>query len=121
MKEVSDDMLTKNKKGNFQTEIINLDEIVPQDHILRIIEKEFDFSFIYDELKDKYSSTMGRTCEDIIRMFKYLEISKIEKLDISDKIKYEINDFLDRYYDKYTGLYLKSKDFIKNLNKLDRE
>ena len=23
-----------------------------------------DFSFVYEELKDKYSSTMGRTSED---------------------------------------------------------
>lgn len=57
----------------------------------------------------------------LIRMFKYLDISKIERLDVSNKIKYEINDFLDSYYDKYTGLYLKSKDFIKSLNKLDKE
>ena len=28
--------------------------------------------FVYEELKDKYSSTMGRSSEDIIRIFKYL-------------------------------------------------
>ena len=31
-----------------------------------------DFSFVVDMIKDKYSSTMGRTAEDVIRMFKYL-------------------------------------------------
>ena len=31
-----------------------------------------DFTFVYEELRNKYSSTMGRTCEDVIRMFKYL-------------------------------------------------
>lgn len=54
----------------------------------------------------------------LIRMFYYVDISKISKLDISPNIKKEINDFLDKYYDKYTGLYLKSKSFLKNLNKL---
>lgn len=54
----------------------------------------------------------------LIRMFCYVDISKISKLEISDKIKLEINDFLDNYYDKYTGLYLKTKAFLKNLNKL---
>ena len=54
----------------------------------------------------------------LIRMFCYVDISKISKLEISDKIKLEINTFLDDYYDKYTGLYLKTKDFLKNLNKL---
>lgn len=54
----------------------------------------------------------------IIRMLKYVEISKISKLDISDQTKNEINDFIDDYYDRYTGLYLKSKSFLKNIVKL---
>ena len=54
----------------------------------------------------------------LIRMFCYVDISKISKLEISDKVKLEINTFLEDYYDKYTGLYLKTKDFLKNLNKL---
>jgi DNA repair protein RecO (recombination protein O) len=54
----------------------------------------------------------------LIRMYYYVELSKIEKLEVSSQSKQEINDFLDNYYDRYTGLYLKSKQFIKNLNKL---
>lgn len=54
----------------------------------------------------------------LIRMFYYVDISKISKLDISPKTKNEINQFLDDYYSRYTGLYLKSKNFIKNLQKL---
>lgn len=49
----------------------------------------------------------------LLRMFYYVDINKISKIDISNKCKYEINDFLDEYYDRYTGLYLKSKSFIK--------
>ena len=51
-------------------------------------------------------------------MFYYVDISKITKLDISPEAKNEINMFLDDYYTRYTGLYLKSKSFIKNLQKL---
>lgn len=54
----------------------------------------------------------------IIRMLKYVDISKISKLDLSDKVKLEINDFIDDYYDRYTGLYLKSKSFLKNIAKI---
>lgn len=54
----------------------------------------------------------------LIRMFYYVDIEKISKLDISPKSKNEINKFLDDYYTRYTGLYLKSKNFIKNLQKL---
>ena len=48
-------------------------------------------------------------------MFNYVDISKIRELNISDKNKNEINKFLEDYYDRYTGLYLKSKDFLKQL------
>lgn len=54
----------------------------------------------------------------LIRMFYYVDIAKISKLDISNKVKHEINDFLDAYYDQYTGLFLRSKSFLKNLNKI---
>lgn len=54
----------------------------------------------------------------LIRMFYYVDISKISKLDISPSSKNEINIFLDDYYSRYTGLYLKSKKFIQNLQKL---
>ena len=51
----------------------------------------------------------------LIRMFYYVDINKISKIEIDNKNKYEINKFLDEYYDRYTGLYLKSKSFIKLL------
>ena len=54
----------------------------------------------------------------LIRMFYYVDISKIEKLDISELCKNEINTFLNEYYENYTGLYLKSKNCINNIKKL---
>ena len=52
----------------------------------------------------------------LIRMFYYVDISKISKLDVSDNIKREINLFIDDYYDRYSGLYLKSKDMLYNIS-----
>lgn len=51
----------------------------------------------------------------LIRMFYYVDIKKIDKLEISNEIKTEINEFLENYYDRYTGLYLKSKKFLKDV------
>ncbi len=69
-----------------------------------------------DHLFDSYI-TNAKTIK-IIRMLKYVDISKISKLDISDIVKKEINDFINQYYDRYTGLYLKSKNFLKNIVKI---
>ena len=54
----------------------------------------------------------------IIRMLKYVDISKISKIDISNEVKKELDKFIDDYYDRYTGLYLNSKNFLKNIVKL---
>ena len=54
----------------------------------------------------------------LIRMFYYVDISKISKLDISPSIKKEISQFIDDYYDRYSGLYLKSKEFLNEINKV---
>lgn len=55
----------------------------------------------------------------IIRMYYYVDIKSITKLDVSGPVIKEINRFLDDYYDRYTGIYLKSKDFIRRINQLN--
>ena len=35
--------------------MISIDELVPEDHLLRKIDKYIDFGFIYDLAEDKYS------------------------------------------------------------------
>lgn len=48
------------------------DIVVKKDHKLRKILELIDFSFVYDELKDKYCPDNGRTAKDPVMMFKYL-------------------------------------------------
>lgn len=54
----------------------------------------------------------------MIRLYYYVDIKNISKLDVSEDVCREINQFLDLYYEKYTGVYLKSKDFIKKVKSL---
>lgn len=54
----------------------------------------------------------------LIRMYYYVDIEKIDNISLNDKVVEEINNFLDDYYERYTGLYLKSKGFLKNLKSL---
>lgn len=55
----------------------------------------------------------------LIRMFYYVDIDKITNIKVSNIVKKEINNFLDDYYDTYTGIYLKSKIFLNQLNKIN--
>ena len=55
----------------------------------------------------------------LIRMYYLIDIPSISKIDIKKDVANEINYFLDKYYERYTGLYLQSKDFLKRINKLN--
>ncbi len=55
----------------------------------------------------------------MIRMYYYVDISGISKLDVSKEVTKEISTFLDDYYERFTGLYLKSKAFVNKINKLE--
>ncbi len=53
----------------------------------------------------------------LIRSYYYVNLNKIEKLAIDETLIIAINDFLDSFYERYTGLYLHSKKFLRTLIK----
>jgi transposase len=75
-------MLIQQQQIQFSPYSSLYDLIVPQDNLLRKINELVDFSFIYDELLNKYCTSNGRTAESPVRMFKYLLLKTI--YDVSD-------------------------------------
>lgn len=70
------------------------DVVVPKDNLLRKINELIDFSFVYDELKEKYCLDNGRNAIDPIRMFKYLLLKSIYDLsdvDVVERSKYDMS------------------------------
>jgi hypothetical protein len=70
------------------------DLVVPKDNLLRKINDLVNFSFVYDELKDKYCFDNGRNAIDPIRMFKYLLLKSIFDLsdvDVVERSKYDMS------------------------------
>ena len=53
-----------------QIQFFSIDDLVPQDHLLRIIDKAIDWSFIYDLVRDKYSPDNGRPSIDPVTLIK---------------------------------------------------
>ena len=54
----------------------------------------------------------------LLRMFYYVDINKISKLEVSDSIKKELSRFISDYYDRYSGIYLKSREFLQSLERI---
>ena len=70
------------------------DLIIPKDNLLRQITNLVDFSFVYQELQDKYCHDNGRTAESPIRMFKYLllkVIYNISDVDVVERTRYDMS------------------------------
>lgn len=74
------------------------DILISENNFWRQLNDMIDFSFVYDMLKEKYSSTMGRTAEDVIRMFKYLLLKNYFKLSDRGLVERTMTDMLFKYF-----------------------
>lgn len=87
-------MLSTQQKIQFSSYSGLYDIIVPKDNLLRKINDLIDFSFIYDELLEKYCHTNGRTAESPIKMFKYLllkTIYNVSDVDVVERSRYDMS------------------------------
>ena len=87
-------MLSTQQKIQFSSYSGLYDIIVPKNNLLRRINDLIDFSFIYDELLEKYCHTNGRTAENPIKMFKYLllkTIYTISDVDVVERSRYDMS------------------------------
>ena len=64
-------MMTKEiEKNREQMQFFSMDDMVPKNHLLRLIEQSIDFSFIYDLVEDKYCLDNGRPSIDPVVLIK---------------------------------------------------
>ena len=54
----------------------------------------------------------------MIRMYYYVDVKSISSLHISEEVSKDIDCFLTQYYDRFTGVYLKIKEFINKLEQI---
>ena len=94
-------MMTKNAdKKREQMMMFSMDSMVPQDHMLRLIDKAINWNFIYDLVEDKYCQNNGRPSMDPVMLIKipfiqYLYGIKSIPADLKTRI------FLNRYFQRF--------------------
>ena len=79
-------MLKSQQELNFSQYTDLYDKLIPQDHLFRKINELIDFSFIRDELKDKYCPDNGRTAEDPEYLFKFLFLKCLHPMSDVDLV-----------------------------------
>ena len=70
-------MLVKNAENREQLEFVSLENMVPQDHLLRKIDTAIDFKKIYEFVEDLYCEDNGRPSVDPVVLFKIVLIQHI--------------------------------------------
>ncbi|WP_186446270.1 transposase [Paenibacillus cremeus] len=68
---------------------ISLDDLVPQDHLLRAIRKKVDFTFFYEKVQHLYSP-FGRRSIDPVLLMKMLLIGYLFGIPSERKLEQEI-------------------------------
>ena len=87
-------MLVQQQTIHFSEYSSLYDLIVPKENLLRKINDLIDFSFIYDELLNKYCTNNGRMAESPVRMFKYLllkTIYTVSDIDVVERSQYDMS------------------------------
>jgi transposase len=84
-------MLEKTEIKRQSCEIVNIDELIPSDHLLRKIEKSIDFTELYAFVEDKYSKTMGRPSVDLVILIKILMLQHLYGIKSLRRTVEEIN------------------------------
>ena len=101
-------MLREQKKEKqMQLEVVMIEELVPQDHLLRKIDKAVDFSFIHEMCKDLYSPNIGRPAIEPELLFRMLFIGYLYGIKSETRLAQEVNENIA--YKWFLGLGLTEK------------
>jgi transposase len=88
-------------KKTFQIEMVLIDNLVPQDHLLRVIDKHLDLSFIREKARPYYSEK-GRPAIDPVLLFKMMLIGYLYGIRSERRLEQEI--ICNTAYRWYLGL-----------------
>lgn len=83
-------MLTVKKEKQTKVELVMLEQLVPEDHLLRKIDEHINFDFIYDLVSDKYCLDNGRPSIDPVVLFKMLFIGYLYGIRSERRLSSEI-------------------------------
>ncbi len=90
-------------------------------------DKEGQFSFSIREggiichrclTKDPYHLKISSATIKLLRIFYFFDLNRLGNISVKAETKAELKKVIDTYYNEYSGLYLKTKKFIEQLDQL---
>ena len=105
-------MLKKRGDQQLKYEFVCIENLVPEDHLLRKIDKYIEFGFIYEKVEDLYCPDNGRPALDPVVLFKILFIGYLFGIRSERRLVKEIE--VNMAYRWFLGLGLESSKTIQS-------
>lgn len=83
-------MLHSKKENQSTFEFVCIEELVPENHLLRKIDKYIDFGFILDKVRHLYSESNGRPSIDPVLLFKMIFVGYLFGIRSERQLEIEI-------------------------------
>ena len=58
--------MTKQTVKQFSVQLVDIEEMIPKNHFLRVIEEHFDWNFIYEEVEKLYSKVGRKSIDPVV-------------------------------------------------------
>ena len=100
-------VLLSNRENQQAYEFVSIEELVPQDHLLRKVDKYIDFSFIDEKVRPLYCADNGRPAIDPVVLFKMIFLGYFYGIRSERQLEREIQTNLA--YRWFLGLGLTDK------------
>ncbi|WP_409301742.1 DNA repair protein RecO [Peribacillus sp. SCS-155] len=105
--------------------VIGLNPVLDRCAVCGETEGEFSFSikeggFICHRCleKDRFHMKISPATVKLLRLFYFFDLSRLGNISIKTETKKEIQKVIDAYYEEYSGLHLKSKKFLKQMDQM---
>ena len=83
-------MFRSSDSSQSEYEFVSIEELVPQDHLLRVIDRHIDFSFIREKTRPFYSADNGRPAIDPVVLFKMVFIGYLYGIRSERQLEQEV-------------------------------
>jgi transposase len=100
-------MLERGKMHRNAVEFVNIDLLVPQEHLLRKIDKAVNLSHIYEFVEELYCEDNGRPSVDPVVLFKIVLIQHLYGIPSLRRTMQEID--MNIAYRWFFGIYAKRR------------
>lgn len=68
--------------------------------------------------KDPYHYKISQATVKLLRIFYYFDLNRLGNISVKEETKAELKKIITAYYEEYSGLHLKAKRFLEQMNKL---